>query len=247
MGATWCPGCYIGQWKCLYPFMELPTSAHLEILACLDGLSATFFGQTSMELLQQPAPECALTPVPAFMALNGMKPKGRLGTLHVRHIGRSLHFFAVRAAGVTSMVSQIHTAIGLGWSQAEYLHPWFMGGLQRQFQRRAVRDVIALRVSLSEASTVAYLNEHWPEVVQPLRARGNRPSVPRCWSAQMPEPTVLELHPKAAPTAPRRLQPHPPDHPPPGHSNVARPSRTPRPSSQVNRNPPGFFDPSLGP
>ncbi len=246
MAATWCPQCFVGQWKCLYPLMELPTSAHVEILAYLDGLSATFLGQTSMDLLQLPAPECALTPVPAFMALNGMKPKGRLGTLHVRHIGRALHFFAVRAAGVTSMVSQIHTAIGLGWSQAEYLHPWFMGGLQRQFQRRAVRDVISLRVSLSDASTVTYLNEHWPEVVQPLRDPGSSCLRP------LPEPSSriprhLELHPKAAPTALRRLQPHPPDHPPPGRSDVARPSRTPRPSSQVNRNPPGFFDPSLGP
>ncbi len=235
MGVTWCPECYVGQWKCLYPFMEPPTSAHLEILACLDGLSATFLGQTSMELLQQPAPECALTPVPAFLALNGMKPKARLGTLHVRHIGRSLHFFAVRAAGVTSMVSQIHTVIGLGWSRAEYLP--FMGGLQR----RAVREVIALRVSLSEASAVAYLNEHWPGVLEPLRDPGSSCLRP------LPEPAPLELHPKAAPAAPRptaapaapRLQPHPPDHPPPGRSVAAAPSRRPRPSR--------VFGPSLGP
>ncbi len=80
MGATWCPECYVGQWKCLYPFMELPASAHQEILAYLDGLSATLLGQTCLELLAKPAPECKLTPVPAFLAWNGLQPKARPGT-----------------------------------------------------------------------------------------------------------------------------------------------------------------------
>ncbi len=143
MRATWCPDCFVGQWTCLYPFMELPTSAHLKILACLDGLSVTFLGQTSMELLQKPAPECALTPVPAFMASNGLEPWAPWATLQVGYMGTDLHPFAVRAAGLRTMIQQVVDVIRDGWAPVH----------SSVLERRAARDVVALRIPLAEAAS----------------------------------------------------------------------------------------------
>ena len=180
MRATWCPDCFVGQWTCLYPFMELPTSAHLEILACLDGLSVTFLGQTSMELLQKPAPECALTPVPAFMASNGLEPKAHNGTLQVGYMGADLHPFAVRAAGLRTMIQQVVDVIRDGWAPVH----------SSVLERRAARDVVALRIPLAEAASVEYFNLRWDEVIQGLHAHAHRPSsvrVPAGYAAPTPK------------------------------------------------------------
>ena len=182
MRATWCPDCFVGQWTCLYPFMELPTSAHLKILACLDGLSVTFLGQTSMELLQKPAPECALTPVPAFMASNGLEPKAHNGTLQVGYMGADLHPFAVRAAGLRTMIQQVVDVIRDGWAPVH----------SSVLERRAARDVVALRIPLAEAASVEYFNLRWDEVfvIQWLHAHARRPSsvrVPAGYAAPTPK------------------------------------------------------------
>ena len=190
MRATWCPDCFVGQWTCLYPFMELPTSAHLEILACLDGLSVTFLGQTSMELLQKPAPECALTPVPAFMASNGLEPWAPWATLQVGYMGADLHPFAVRAAGLRTMIQQVVDAIRDGWADAEYLHPWVAVEGRLRLERRAAREVVALRIPLTEAASVEYFNLRWDEVIQRLHAHAHRPSsvrVPAGYAAPTPK------------------------------------------------------------
>ena len=192
MGATWCPDCFVGQWMCLYPFMELPTSAHLDILACLDGLSVAFLGQTSMELLQKPAPECALTPVPAFMASNGLEPKAHNGTLQVGYMGADLHPFAVRAAGLRTMIQQVVDAIRDGWALGWLGRPWVAVEGRLRLERRAAREVVALRIPLTEAASVEYFNLRWDEVfvIQGLHAHARRPSsvrVPSGYAAPTPK------------------------------------------------------------
>ncbi len=183
--------------------LDLPDETHRRVMRYLDAVSATLAGQSCTQLLMVRAPECNLAPAPVIMSANQLTPTARSGTLNVRRMGSDLYPFAVRAAGLKTMIRQVVVAIGLGWADAEYLHPWVEAGGQQRLQRRAACDVVALKVPLFEAATAEYLHQRWPTVVQSLLARAHRPS-----SVRVPAPTFLV--PKVSSSAaPLRIQPLP--------------------------------------
>ncbi len=96
-----------------------------------------------------------------------------VGAAHGRGLPAS---FAVRAAGIRTMVYQVAVAIGLGWADAGDLHLRVESGGQQRLQRQAACDVVALKVPLAEAASVDYINLRWPMVVQSMHARAHRPS-----------------------------------------------------------------------
>ncbi len=174
--------------------LDLPDETHKRVMRYLDAVSATIAGQSCTQLLMVPAPECDLSPAPFFMVANQLMPKFRSDTPFVRDMGADLHPFAVRAAGLRTMVHQVVVAIGLGWADAEYLHPWEEAGGQQRHQRQAACDVVALKVPLAEAASVEYLNRRWPTVVPLFRTRVH-------WPSSVPVPTATFTVPKAASAA----------------------------------------------
>ena len=184
VAASWCAGCSRRSWASLWPLLDLPDETHRRLMRYLDAVSATLVGQ------------CNLVPAPVFMTANQLVPKVHSGALTVRHMGADLRPFAVRSAGLRTMVHQVVVAIGLGWADTEYLRPWVEAGGQQRLQRQAARDVVALKIPLAEAASASYLDQRWPTVVQSLRVRAHRPS-----SVRVPAPTFTV--PKASPSAPQ--------------------------------------------
>ncbi len=182
VAVSWCPGCSRRSWESLWPLLDLPDETHRRLMRYLDAVSATLAGQSCTQLLMVRAPECNLAPVPVFMTVNQLAPSVREGALTVRDMGADLQPFAVRSAGLRAMVHQVVVAIGLGWANAEFLHPWVEAGGQQRLQRQAACDVVALKIPLAEAASVSYLDLRWPTVVPSLRA--HRPSTVR-----VPAPT----------------------------------------------------------
>ncbi len=190
------------------------------------------------------APECSLAPPPFFMSANQLLPEVRVGTLTVHHMGAYLHPFAVRAAELRTMIHQVVVAIRRGWADAEYLHPWVAVEGRMRLERRAARDVLALRVPLAEAASVEYFNLRWDEVIQGLHAHAHRPSSARVPADPKPRPFLhtrlrsLAARSKA-PAIGVALVPQPPSMPPPDALLANRAARSdssrnrPRPSRQA--------------
>ena len=210
----------------------------------LDAEAVTLAGQSCTRLLMVRAPECSLAPPPFFMSANQLLPEIRVGTLTVHHMGAYLHPFAVRAAELRTMIHQVVVAIRRGWADAEYLDPWVAVEGRMRLERRAARDVLALRVPLAEAASVEYFNQRWDEVIQGLYAHAHRPSSARVPADPKPRPFLharlrsLAARSKA-PAIGVALVPQPPSVPPPDVLLASRAARSdssrdrPRPSRQA--------------
>ena len=84
------------------------------------------------------------------------------------------------------MVDAIRDGWVLGWLR----RPWVGVEGRLRLERRAARDVVALRIPLAEAASVEYFNLRWDEVIQGLHAHAHRPSsvrVPAGYAAPTPK------------------------------------------------------------
>ena len=244
VSASWCASCGAKGWTSLWPILDLPDETHKRVMKYLDAVAVTLAGQSCTTLLMVRAPECSLAPPPFFMSANQLLPEVRVGTLTVHHMGAYLHPFAVRAAELRTMIHQVVVNIRRGWADAEYLHPWVAVEGRMRLERRAARDVLALRVPLAEAASVEYFNQRWDEVVQGLHAHAHRPSSARVPADPKPRPFLharlrsLAARPKA-PAIGVALVPQPPSMPPPDALLASRAARSdssrdrPRPSRQA--------------
>ena len=234
VSASWCASCGAKGWTSLWPILDLPDETHRRVMKFLDAEAVTRAGQSCATLLMVRAPECDLAPPPFFMSANQLISAVRVSTRAVHHMGADLHPFAVRAAGLRTMIQQVMVAIRRGWAEAEHVHRWVAVEGRLRLERRAAREVVALRIPLAEAASVEYFNQRWDEV------KGYWYDRLRSVAARFKAPAIGVDHFQA-------LVPQPPSLPPPDDlwaSCAARPDSSrdrPRSSQQAEPEEPEGF------
>ncbi len=101
--AWWCKDCTRGRWWHTRSYLEIPVATRERTFTFLDAVAGTRASQCCWAFLTAPLPETELWPVPQFMAVNGLVPWGRRGSLTVSLMSRGLRRFALRSAGLRSM------------------------------------------------------------------------------------------------------------------------------------------------
>ena len=161
MVACWCQDCLRGFWKSTWSLTKFPSGLLRCIWEFLDAVAGTHASQSSWACLSTPLPEAELTPTPRFMSASGLVPRARRESLTVRvraswALGRRLHEFALRSAGLRSMFQQVYVQVGLELaSRGEVLI--MLENAHRRVQRAGALAVVSLSMALPEAGSATHL------------------------------------------------------------------------------------------
>ena len=171
MVACWCQDCLRGFWKSTWSLTKFPSGLLRCIWEFLDAVAGTHASQSSWACLSTPLPEAELTPTPRFMSASGLVPRARRESLTVRvraswALGRRLHEFALRSAGLRSMFHQVYVQAGLELAsrgevlvmqRGEVLVMRSARHAHRRVQRAGALAVVSLSMTLPEAGSATHL------------------------------------------------------------------------------------------